>query len=66
MELECQDGLKSAVQVTLTHYRKVEDHKTEMERHLNVEHEDTKQKAHDCREEVKIDQKLDAYTTLFI
>lgn len=58
---EPNHSLNTAVKVNAVHYKAVEDRQTPVERHMKVEREETEQKAHDWREDVKIDHKFDEY-----
>lgn len=57
---EEKDRLEPTVQLDTTHNKKVEDLRTQIERHKKVEHENTVRKVHNCKEEIQIDPKLNA------
>lgn len=65
-EPDRNEGLKPTVEVNAVHYKELEECQTPIDCHMEAGDEHTEQKANDCRCEVKIDPKLDAFRVKFI
>lgn len=63
---ERTDRLKPTVEVNGVDHNEIQDWHMQIERHMKVGHEDTKQRTPDWRPEVKIDVKVGVYGDKFI
>lgn len=61
VESERNDGLKLTEEVNAVRYRNKNGPKMKIGRHMKVEYEDVDQKGRECKEEGRIDPKVDAY-----